>query len=165
MADDDGEPQNPLKRFRGDYGPSADEEQQSNPPDDEVEPVNEHRSPQQPTDEIYFPESSATQYPLRFPDDCADEGYLVLRDPEAEETVKSKPRRRGATAKRRPSETTTTTTTDDSLGDAGVTMESRSKPRQRSTKRSRTLDPSNGTGDDDTGSETGVIVKSSAGEL
>ena len=159
MADGaDAEPQHPYKRFRGDYGQS-DEEQQSNPPDDEVEPVNEHRSPRQPTDQIYLPDSTM-QHPLRFPDNCTDEGYLVLRNPEAEETVKSKPR--GAAAKRRPSETTTTTT-DGSSSDAGVTMDSQSKPRRRSSKRSRT--PDNGTGDDDTGSETSVVVKPSAGGL
>ena len=160
MAEGDAEPQHPYKRFRGDYGQS-DEEQQSNPLDDEVESVNEHRSPQQPTDQIYLPDSMV-QHPLRFPDNRTDEGYLVLPDSEAEETVKSKPRARRATAKRRPSETTTTTT-DDSSSDAGVTMDSQSKPRQRSSKRSRT--PDNGTGDDDTGSETSVVVKPSAGGL
>ena len=87
MADGDAEPQHPYKKFRGDYGQS-DDEQQSNPSDDENEPVNKHRSPQQPT--YYLPDSTV-QHPLCFPD--------------------------------------------------------------------------NGTGDDDTGSETSVIVKPSAGGL
>ena len=112
------------------------------------------------TDQIYLPDST-TQHPLRFPNNCVDESYLVLQDPEAEETVKSKPR--GATAKWCPLETSTSTTTDDSSSDAGVTMDSQSKPRQRTFKRSRA--PDNGTGDDCTGSETSVVVKPSAGGL
>ena len=99
-----------VRRFRGDYGQSADEEERSNPPD-EIESVNEHRSPQQ---QIYLPKSISTQHhQLRFPENRTDESYLVL---EAEEPVKSKPCAHGATAMRRPSDTS------GSLSDDGITM-------------------------------------------
>ena len=121
MADSDDEPQHHYKRFRGDYGQSADEEQQLNQ-SDEVESVNQHRSPQQ---QIYLPGSSS-QHRLRFPENRIDESFLVL---EAEKPVKSKPR--GATVMRqRPSDTSGTETTDHSSSDAGVTMGYQPKPRR-----------------------------------
>jgi hypothetical protein len=153
MGDRDDEPRNPLKRFRGDYGQSADEEQQSNPPDhdDEVESVNEHRSPQQ---QIYLPDSD-TQQRLRFPENRTDESYLVL---EAEGPVKSKPRAHGATAIRRPSDTS------GSSSDDGITMgyQPPKAHRRSSKKRSRAVDD---TRDDDTGSERNEVVESREGEL
>ncbi len=149
MADGGAEQQHPYKRFRSDYGQS-DEEWQS-----QLLQVDDHRSPQQ---QIYLPESR-TPYSLRFPENHVDESYLVL---EEDVTVKSKPC--GATAMRHPSDVSgTDTTTDDSSNDAGITMGSQPRPRRRSSKRSRT--PDDGTGDDDTGSEASVVVKSSAGEL
>ncbi len=150
MGDSDDEPQNPLKRFRGDYGQSADEEQQLNPPDcDEVESVNEHRSPQQ---QIYLPDSGTRQQ-LRFPENCPDESYLVL---EAKEPVKSKPRAHGATATRRPSDTS------GSSSDDGIGYQPRKARRRSSKKRSRTV---HDTRDDDTGSERNEVVESREGEL
>ena len=147
-------PQHPLKRFRGDYGQSADEEQQSHLPND-VEIVNKHRSPQQ---QIYVLGSSA-RCQLRFPENCTDESYLVL---EAEEPVKSEPR--GATAMRRPSDTSGTETTDRSSSDAGITMVHQPKPRRRaSKKRSRTVDDD--TSGDNTGSGRNEMIESKEGEL
>ena len=155
MTDSDaGEPQNPLKRFRGDYGQSADEEQRSNPPD-EIESVNEHRSPQQ---QIYMPESISTQHhQLRFPENRTDESYLVL---EAEEPVKSKPHAHGATAMRRPSDTS------GSSSDDGIAMgyQQPRKPHQRSSKK-RPLIAADDARDDDTGSERNEVVESMEGEF
>ena len=157
MADGDTEPEQPYKRFRGDYGQS-DEERQSRLVD-EVESGDEHRSPQQPSDQIYWPDSSRTQQ-LRFPDDRTDESYLVLET--EEEAVKPKPH--GATRTQHPSDTSDSdTTTDGSSGDAGVAMNSQPKPRRGLPK--RTCTPDDGTGDDDTGSEKSEIIKSSEGEL
>lgn len=140
------------KRFRGDYGQSDEERQrlEQHPPD-EVDSGDDHRSPQQLL--IYLPPST-THQPLRFPDKGVDESYLVL---EEDATVKSKPC--GATVTRQPSGTDTTT--DDSSSDVDVTMGSRPKPpRRQSSKRSRT--PDNDRGNDETGSEASVVVKSSA---
>lgn len=154
MEDSDDKLQHPCKRFRNDYGQSADEEQRPHPPD-EVEVVNQHRSPQQ---QLYSLESD-TQYRLRFPENRTDESYLVL---EAEEPVKSKPR--GATGMYHPSDTSGTETTDHSSSDAGVATGYRPKPRRRaSKKRSRT--PDDDTRDDDTTSERSEMIESREGEL
>ena len=142
-----------AKRFRGDYGQSADEEQQSNPPD-EIESVNEHRSPQQ---QIYLPESSTQHHQLRFPENRTDESYLVL---EAEEPVRSKPHAHGATAMRRPSDTS------GSSSDDGITMgyQQPRKPRRRSSKK-RSLTAADDARDDDTGSERNEVMESMEGEF
>ena len=144
MADGDGEPQNPLKRFRGDYGQSA----------DEIEYVNEHRSPQQ---QIYVPEFSTQHHQLRFPENRTDESYLVL---EPEEPVKSKPHTHGATAMRRPSDTS------GSLSDDGITMghQQPRKSRRRSSKK-RSLAAADDDRDDDTGSERNEGVENMEGEF
>ena len=154
MTDSDGEPRNPLKRFRGDYGQSADEEQRSNPPD-EVESVDEHRSPQQ---QIYLPESSTQHHRLRFPENRTDESYLVL---EAEEPVKSKPRAHGATAMRRPSDTS------GSSSDDGIIMgyQPKKSRRRSSKKRSCTVDAADEARDDDTGLERNEVMESTEGEF
>lgn len=152
MAYDDV-PRHPFKRFRGDYGQSADEQQQLNPPD-EVEFVNEHRSPQQ---QIFSLDSNA-DLRLRFPENRPDETYLVL---EAEDPV---PHR--ATATHHLSDASGTETTDHSLSDAGVTVGryQRAKPRRRSSKkRPRTVDDDS-RDDDDTGSERNEVMESREGE-
>lgn len=143
MADSDAEPpKHPYKRFRSDYGEDIGDD---------------HRSPQQ---QIYNLLESGAQHHLRFPENRADESYLVL---EADATVKSKPC--GATAIPHPSDTSgTETTVEDSSSDAGVAMGCQSKRRQQSPKkRSRT--PDDDLGDDETGSERNEKVECREGEL
>lgn len=164
-----------IQAFRKNYCPSDEDKQACETDGDE--PVDEHRIslPQQPCVQMYVPGPFRTET-LRFPDKCANEGYLVLGTDNTipEEPVKSKP---CAAAAQYPPDTSDTDTPDDddtsdidihsnNGSDTGVAVDTR--PKSESSASSSSTKTAEYSGDADTGSEAScavVTLKGHDGEL